>query len=148
VYGDGWDILLAFDGESSLTNRYLNGAGEDNVLADEHFSPSTPAEMPTAIGDLFWMLTDNLGSVRDVVDGDGSNVVNHIVYDSFGQVTDESDPGFNTTSGFQGAERDEETGMQLHDRRYLDVVVGGWISVDPIGFEGGDWLDKNAGLGT
>jgi RHS repeat-associated protein len=139
VYDAGWDIQLAFDGDSSLTNRYLHGPGEDNILADEQFTPSSAAEMPTAIGDLFWMLTDNLGSVRDVVDGDGSNVVNHIVYDSFGRVVDESAPGFSTISGFQGAERDEETGMQLHDRRYLDVVVGGWISFDPIGFEAGDW---------
>ena len=35
VYGSEWDILLAFDGESSLTNRYLNGAGEDNILGTD-----------------------------------------------------------------------------------------------------------------
>jgi RHS repeat-associated protein len=138
VYGSEWDILLAFDGESSLTNRYLHGVGEDNILADEQFSPTGAGEMPAVIGDLFWMLTDNLGSVRDVVDSDGSNVVNHLTYDGFGQVTSETDDLFNTISGFQGAERDEETGMQLHDRRYYDPSVGRWISEDSIGFAGGD----------
>jgi RHS repeat-associated protein len=136
--GGEWDILLAFTGDSSLTNRYLHGPGEDNILADEQFQPAGPAEMPTAVGDLFWMLFDNQGSVRDIVDSDGSNVVNHITYDAFGKVTSETAPTHNHISGFQGAERDEETGMQLHDRRYLDVVVGGWISFDPSGFSAGD----------
>jgi RHS repeat-associated protein len=138
VYDGGWDIQLAFDGESSLTNRYLHGVGEDNIFADEQFSPTGAAEMPTAIGDLFWMLTDNLGSIRDIVDSDGSNVVNHITYDGFGRVASETDDTFNTISGFQGAERDEETGLQLHDRRYMDPVAGRWISQDPIGFLAGD----------
>ena len=48
--------------------------GVDQILADE-----------TATG-VNWALVDNQGSVRDVIDSNG-NVLNHIVYDSYGQVT-------------------------------------------------------------
>src|SRR5258708_1140667 len=88
------------------------------------------------------MLVDNLGSARDIVQHNAvtnqTTVANHLTYDSFGKVTAETDPNVNTLSGFQGAERDEETGMQLHNRRYMDPAVGRWISEDPIGFAAGD----------
>jgi RHS repeat-associated protein len=138
VYGQEWDILLAFTGDSSLTNRYLHGPGEDNVLADEQFQPTTPAEMPTAIGDLFWMLVDEQGTLRDVVDTDGSNVVNHITYDAFGKVTSETTPAQNHLSGFQGAERDEETGTNHHNHRDYDPATGRWLKEDEKGFGAGD----------
>ncbi len=138
VYDGGWDIQLAFNGQSSLTNRYLHGPGEDNILADEQFSPTGSNQMPTSVGSVLWPLTDNLGSVRDIIDWNGGNVVNHITYDAFGKVTSETNTAVNHIGGFQGAERDEETGMQLHDRRYFDVAIGRWISLDPIGFKARD----------
>jgi RHS repeat-associated protein len=132
VYDVGWDILLAFNGESSLTNRYLHGPGEDNILADEQFSPEDPGEMPSAPGDLFWMLADNLGSVRDIVDSDG-NVENHLTYDGFGNVTSETNPNFNAMPGFQGTERDEESGLNHANHRDGDPHTGGWLKPDPLG---------------
>ncbi len=138
VYDGGWDIQLAFNGQSSLTNRYLHGPGEDNILADEQFTPTGANQMPTAVGSLLWPLADNLGSVRDIVDSTGSNVVNHITFDAFGKVTSETDSTVNHIGGFQGAERDEESGMQLHDRRFYDPTTGRWIKEDPIGFNAGD----------
>ncbi len=119
VYDGGWDIQLAFNGQSSLTNRYLHGPGEDNILADEQFSPTGANQMPTAVGSLLWPLADNLGSIRDIVDSTGSNVVNHITYDAFGKVTSETASTVNHIGGFQGAERDEETGMQAARRPVL-----------------------------
>jgi RHS repeat-associated protein len=133
----GWDILLAFNGESSLTNRYLHGPGEDNILADEQFAPSTPAEMPSAPGDLFWMLADNLGSVRDIVDSDG-NVENHLTYDGFGNVTSETNPNLDSLPGFQGLERDQESGLNHANLRDGDPRTGGWLQPDKIGFLAGD----------
>ncbi len=138
VYDGGWDIQLAFNGHSSLTNRYLHGPGEDNILADEQFTPTGANQMPTSVGSVLWPLTDNLGSVRDIIDTTGSSVVNHITYDAFGKVTSETNAAVNHLGGFQGAERDEETGMQLHDRRFFDPATGRWIKEDPIGFSAGD----------
>src|SRR5690606_13412545 len=63
-------------------------------------------------------------------------VVNHIVYDSFGNILSETAPAVDHIFGFTGREHDEETGMRYHRARYFDGHR--WISEDPIGFEAGD----------
>ena len=70
-----------------------------------------------------WALSDHQGSVRDVIDNSGT-VLNHIVYDSFGQVTSETDPNFDFRFGYTGRELDEETGMMYYRARYFDPAVG------------------------
>ncbi|MDJ0674655.1 MAG: FG-GAP-like repeat-containing protein [Calothrix sp. MO_167.B42] len=123
---DGEHIALTFDGDGNLTHRYLHGAGIDQVLADEN-----------AQGGVLWALTDNQGTVRDVVDAAGV-VVNHITYDSFGGVTGESNTAVDFRFGYTGREFDEETGLYYYRARYYDAATGRFISQDPIGFEAGD----------
>jgi RHS repeat-associated protein len=65
-------------------------------------------------------------------------VLNHISYDSFGQVTSETNPNIDFRYGYTGRERDEETGLDYNRTRYYDSVVGRFISEDTIGFKGGD----------
>jgi len=35
------------------------------------------------------------------------------------------------TENFTGKEKDDETGLSYHEARYLDPMLGAWISVDP-----------------
>ena len=123
---DGDHIALVFDGDGNQTHRYLHGPQIDQVLAQE-----------TADGEVQWALTDNQGTVRDVIDSDG-NVLNHISYDSFGNVMAESNPEVDFRFGYTGREIDDETGLYYYRARYYDPSVGQFISEDPIGFEGGD----------
>ena len=103
-----------------LTHRYLNGPAIEPILADEAVSSlSSP-------GSLLWPLTDNLGTVRDLVDSTGS-VQNHISYDSFGKVTDETNSAVDFLFGFAAGIRDDETGLQYHHARYYDAAVGRWL---------------------
>ena len=137
----GDQIALAFDGDDALLNRYLYGPDIDQILADEQFDPTTSGEMPTADGDMFWMLADNLGSVRDIVEHDSTNgttVANHITYDSYGAVTSETDDTVEHIFGYTGRERDEESDLQYNRARYFDGATGRWISEDPLGFAAGD----------
>jgi RHS repeat-associated protein len=122
---DGSNIALTFDGTGTQTHRYLYGPGIDQVLADE-----------TSTG-VNWALVDNQGTVRDVIDSQGQ-VLNHIVYDSYGQVTSETNASFDFRYGYTGRERDEETGLNYNRARYYDTTNGRFISEDPIGFGGGD----------
>jgi RHS repeat-associated protein len=103
-----------------------DGPAIDMVLADEQ-----------VYNELLWTLTDNQGSVRDLVDNAGT-VESHIDYSSFGKVDLITDDLAQTLYGFTGRERDAETGLNYHRARYYDPVVGRWLSEDPISFGGGD----------
>ena len=122
---DGDNITLTFDGTGTQTHRYLYGPGVDQVLADE---------TQTSVN---WALVDNLGTVRDVIDSNDV-VLNHISYDSFGNVTSETNPSVDFRYGYTGRERDEETGLDYYRSRYYDPTNGRFISEDTIGFNGGD----------
>jgi RHS repeat-associated protein len=110
----------------AISMRYLHGPSVDQILAQE-----------SANGDVQWMLTDHLGTVRDLVNNVGQ-VVNHIKYDSYGNVIAESDPAVKTRYKYTGREFDAETDMQYNRARYYDAAIGRFISEDPIGFAGDD----------
>ena len=123
---DGEHIALVFDGEGNQLSRYLHGPQIDQVLAQE-----------TSDGEVRWALADHQSSVRDLIDSDG-NVLNHITYDSYGQVTSETNPELDFRFGYTGRERDEETGLYYYRARYFDPAVGTFVSEDPLGFGAGD----------
>ncbi len=137
AYHDG-QISLQFDGTaaSDLSHRYLWGPGTDQLIADEVVS-SLAAE-----GDVHWALSDNLGSVRDIVEyddvADQTTNINHLTYDSFGNLRQQTNAAVDMLFGYTGRPFDKETGLQNNLHRWYDPAVGRWTSEDPIGFEGGD----------
>jgi RHS repeat-associated protein len=78
-----------------------------------------------------------LKPVRMLLDNQG-NVVNEITYDSFGNVTTQTNAGTSFRFSYTGRELDSETGQYYYRARYYDSSVGRFISEDPIGFEAGD----------
>src|SRR5207244_2917454 len=65
-----------------------------------------------------------------------TTIANHRTFDSFGNITAEANSAVDTLFAFTGAQRDDETGLQYQRERYLDLTTGGWVSEDPIGFDG------------
>jgi RHS repeat-associated protein len=131
---DREDIILDFldaDGAGSglptEAKRYLHGPGADMILAQEN-----------AGGETQWLLTDHLGTTRDIVNNSGS-VVNHLQYDTFGNVTSETGAGQSSRYLYTGREYDNATGLHYYRARYYDASIGKFISEDPIGFGGGDY---------
>jgi RHS repeat-associated protein len=122
---DGANIAIVFDGAGTQTHRYLYGDGVDQILADERG------------GSVVWALTDNLSTVRDLIDG-GGVVLNHVVYDSYGRVISQTNPAVEFRYGYTGREQDNETGLDYYRARYYDAGVGRFVSEDPIGFSAGD----------
>ena len=135
---DGNQIVLDFvkagTGEltsANLAYRYLWGLNVDELLAQED------------VGDAVqWTLSDHLGSVRDllVYDAatDATSLVNHLVYDAFGNVVEETNPSIAVLLRYTARPLDVATGLQNNLNRWYDAAIGRWLSEDPIGFWGGD----------
>ncbi len=89
-----------------------------------------------------WTLTDHLNTVRDIAkydpQTDTTTVVNHLVYDAFGNVTSETNPAVDSLFLFTARPFDADTGLQNNLNRWYDAAVGRWLSEDPIGFAAGD----------
>jgi len=129
---DGTQIVLELDDAESETpaHRYLWAEQVDQLLADED-----------ALGDVLYPLADHLNTVRDLAEyNTGTNetdIIDHIIYESFGKVVSESTP---TPFRFLFTSRpvDEFTSLQSNWHRWYSVDLGSWLSEDPIGFDGWD----------
>ena len=64
-------------------------------------------------------------------------MVNHIKYDSYGNVISESNPALKTRYKYTGREFDAETELQYNRARYYDAAIGRFIAEDPIGLMDG-----------
>ncbi len=86
---------------------------------------------------IFYMAYDQVGSLRVVTDGSG-NVVKEVRYDTFGNIIEDSNPGFEIPFGFAGGLHDVDTGLVRFGYRDYAPEIGRWTAKDPIGFAGGD----------
>jgi RHS repeat-associated protein len=88
-------------------------------------------------GKTYRIFTDQVGSVRLVVDAATGIVAQRIDYDEFGVVLSDTSPGFQPF-GFAGGLYDPDTGLVRFGARDYDAKVGRWTAKDPIRFRGGD----------
>lgn len=113
----------------------LDGAG--NVVARFVYAEgvNVPEQMITATG-TYRFIKDHLGSVRLVVDEASGAVVQELVYDSWGHVLVDTNPGLQPC-GFAGGLYDGDTGLVRFGARDYDAEVGRWTAKDPIRFQSG-----------
>ncbi len=130
---DRANVLLDFvdddgagPGAAQLSQRYLHGPAVDQVLAQDD-----------GAGEVLWMLADHLGTVRDLADDDGS-ILNHLKYDSYGNLIDQSNAAFATRYGFAGREFDRDANLYYFRSRFYDASLGRFINEDPIGLRNGE----------
>jgi RHS repeat-associated protein len=83
------------------------------------------------------IVSDHLGSPRLVVNTTDGSVAQRIDYDEFGNITQDTAPGFQPF-GFAGGLYDTQTGLTRFGARDYDAQVGRWTAKDPIKFKGGD----------
>jgi RHS repeat-associated protein len=94
-----------------------------------------------------------LGTVRDLVQYNTTTstttLVNHIQYDTFGQLTSQTDPTKTPWFGYTGREWDTATGLTYYRARWYDPRAGRFISEDPLSFAAGDVnLNRYVGNGA
>jgi RHS repeat-associated protein len=125
---DREDVLLDFldaDGSgpapAELDQRYLHGPGIDQVLAQDDGQGLTS-----------WLLTDHLGTVRDLVSSAGV-VEEHFVYNAFGVLLSDSSPSRDSRFRFTGREFDDEISIHHYRARAYLSDAGRFASEDPLG---------------
>jgi RHS repeat-associated protein len=133
--GTGADALPYADFNGSgggLLTRYVSGPGMINGAVVDELLARTSSGGTTA-----WYLTDKLDSVRDIVSSSGSEL-DHIVYDSFGNIVTETNAGNGDRFKFAGMEYDSTNGQYYDRARFYDSVTGKFFTTDPLGFRGMD----------
>jgi len=88
-------------------------------------------------GITYRILSDQLGSPRLVVNSSTGEIVQRIDYDVWGNISQDSNPGFQPF-GFAGGIYDNDTQLTRFGARDYDAWSGRWTNKDPIRFGGGD----------
>lgn len=123
----GDDFFFGYDGLNPILKIWPTGAvgsrraynrSLDNILADE------------ANGQTRWFITDQLGSVRDLLDNQ-ANPINHYRYDSFGQLLSQTNPEVKNDILFAGRELTLLEGASYFRARYYDPFTGRFQQEDP-----------------
>jgi len=117
-------LLAVYDGNNNLISKFNYADGR------------MPVSM-TYGGTTYYLLYDQVGSLRGLADSLG-NIVKRIDYDSFGNITSDSNSSYNVPFGFAGGLHDRDTGLVRFGARDYDPAIGKWTAKDPIDFRGGD----------
>jgi RHS repeat-associated protein len=115
---------------------WLNGDGTVKARFVYGGKPNVPEYMVTTAGATYRLITDQVGSVRLVVDTTSGAVAERIDWDEFGNVLADSAPG-TQPFGYAGEPRDRDTALIRFGARDYDPVTGTWTAKDPIDFDGG-----------
>ena len=125
IYQDGLRPIADTDENGQLKSIYQ--------YADK---PNVPAAMFRE-GKQYLIISDHLGSVRQVIDTETGEIKQEIEYDAWGNVTKDSHPQFQPF-GFAGGLYDPDTRLTRFGARDYDAETGRWTAKDPILFNGGD----------
>ena len=126
----GLNPVLAVDDAGTVVSRRFFTPGLDEFFAEE------------VGGETRWLLTDHVGTVRDVLDA-STTTINHYQYDAFGKITSSlATPGANEVL-FQSREFDPVTGFGYFRARFYDPVAGRFLEEDPREPYGYDFLQNN-----
>jgi len=125
LYQDGLKPIAELDGNNQVVSHfvYATGVNVPDYMVRE--------------GVTYRILTDHLGSPRLVVNVTDGSVIQRMDYDEFGNVTQDTNPGFQPF-GFAGGLYDRDTKLVRFGARDYDAETGRWTAKDPILFGGGD----------
>lgn len=105
------------------------------------FGYSEGERLPSSIqgedGAVFTLHYDQVGSLRVVADMSG-NMIKEVLYDPFGGIIEDTNPGSRVPIGFAGGLHDRDLGFVRFGWRDYDTFTGRWTAPDPIGDAGGD----------
>ncbi len=124
LYDDVLRPVAELDGGGTIVSRFVYTGG------------TVPAYLVKG-GVAFRIISDSIGSVRLVVNATTGDVAQRLDYDSFGRVTQDTNPGFQPF-GFAGGLYDPDTKLTRFGVRDYDATVGRFTAKDQAAFAGGD----------
>ena len=124
LYQAALDPIAELDGTGAVVSRFVCG------------TRSYVADYMVRGRDTLRVVSDERGSVRLVVDAATGAVVQELVYDAWGRVLLDTNPGFQPF-GYAGGLYDPVTGLVRFGARDYDAEVGRWTVKDPGGLAGG-----------
>ena len=146
---DGRSIEYLIDGLGRRIGKRVDGALTQALLYQDALNPVAELDAEGAVvstfvyasrphvpdymlreGTEYKLVTDAIGSVRLVVDAATGEVAQRIDYDEFGNVSTDTNPGFQPF-GFAGGLYDADTGLVRFGARDYDPMVGRWTAKDP-----------------
>jgi RHS repeat-associated protein len=155
ILPDTMTIEYVIDGLNQRIGKKVNGTLTQGFLYQNALRPvaeldssgnmvarfvyGTSALVPDYLvkgGVTYRIISDHLGSPRLVVEVNTGQVAQRMDYDEFGNVTLDTNPGFQPF-GFAGGLYDQDTKLVRFGFRDYDAETGRWTCKDPIGFGGG-----------
>ncbi len=124
---DGSNVAVDLDGSNNALVRYLYGAGVNQIL--------TRTVAGGANAGPWVYLTDNQGSVRDLVNWSGQ-VEDHLDYSGYGVVT-ETNAAVGSRYGYDGYQYQVTLGLDYTWARWYNPSAGAWTTQDPLSFAAG-----------
>ncbi|WP_218915034.1 RHS repeat-associated core domain-containing protein [Desulfurivibrio alkaliphilus] len=153
---DGRNIEYIIDGGNRRIGKKIDGALVQGFLYQDQLNPvaeldangqvisrfiyAARANVPDYLiknGTTYRIIADHLGSPRLVVNTATGEIAQRIDYDEFGNVLQDTNPGFQPF-GFAGGLHDRDTNLTRFGARDYDPQTGRWTAKDPILFAGGD----------
>ncbi|WAM22762.1 MAG: right-handed parallel beta-helix repeat-containing protein (plasmid) [Candidatus Methanoperedens sp.] len=153
---DGKQIEYIVDGQNRRIGKKVNSVLVQGFLYENQLSPiveldstgnvvsrfvyASRGNVPDYMvrgGNTYRIITDHLGSPRLVIDAATGAVAQRMDYDEFGNVIQDTNPGFQPF-GFAGGMYDRDTSLVRFGARDYDPAIGRWVAKDPIRFAGRD----------
>jgi len=125
--------FLYGEGSSPVEEQDENGAKTRFVYG----SSSVVPDYMVRGGVTYRVVSDERDSPRLVINTETGEVAQALDYDSYGRITNDTNPGFQPF-GFAGGLYDSDTGLTHMGAREYDAESGTFISEDPLDFSGGD----------
>ena len=152
---DGMNIEYVIDGRNRRIGKKVNGTLVQGLLYKDQLNPVAELDGNNAVvarfvyadkanvpafmiknGVTYWIISDHLGSPRLVINTQDGAITQRMDYDSFGNVTWDTNLGFQPF-GFAGGIYDQHTKLTRIGARDYDALTGRWTTKDPIAFDGG-----------